>query len=159
MDPTDGLGQQRSLVLEVSIGGAGRHPCLLGRFQEAETLDTALGDDLQRVVDERLTELSVVEVGAGDMPMTKKGDHGALSPTNFTGRMLARFAIDPRVPAFEPDTVVTAELDLLPWGVAGRALAMPGRTTSTPSWRRMTATSRRCCTRASRPSTWGTAGR
>jgi glyoxylase-like metal-dependent hydrolase (beta-lactamase superfamily II) len=69
-----------------------------------------------------------IALGAGDVPMAKQGDHGALSPTNFTGRILARFAIDPRFPPFEPDIVVTAEFDLAPWGVAGRAVAMPGHT-------------------------------
>jgi hypothetical protein len=39
---------------------------LLGRFPEAETLNSALGDGLQRVVNECLAELSVVEVGAGE---------------------------------------------------------------------------------------------
>lgn len=69
-----------------------------------------------------------VAAGVGDLPMLRRGDHGALTPTNLTARLLARFAIDPRFPPFEPDVVVQSELDLAPWGVAGKAIVLPGHT-------------------------------
>ncbi|MFO0461151.1 MAG: MBL fold metallo-hydrolase [Burkholderiales bacterium] len=69
-----------------------------------------------------------VAAGAGDVPMLQRGDHGELTPTNLTARLLARFAVDPRFPPFEPDLVVRSELDLAPWGVAGKAIVLPGHT-------------------------------
>lgn len=67
-------------------------------------------------------------LGAGDLPMARAGDHGTLNPMNFTARALKRFAIDPRYEPFEPDLAVERELDLAPWGIAGRVVAMPGHT-------------------------------
>ena len=69
-----------------------------------------------------------IALAEGDVPMARAGNHGTLAPQNFTARMLNRFAIDPRFPAFEPDIIVKSELDLLPWGVRGKAVVMPGHT-------------------------------
>ena len=69
-----------------------------------------------------------IALGEGDVPMARAGNHGTLAPQNFTARLLDRFAIDPRFQAFEPDIIVTNELDLSPWGVRGKAVLMPGHT-------------------------------
>lgn len=69
-----------------------------------------------------------VAMGAGDVPMAQAGHHGTLQPTGFTARLLMRFAIDPAYPAFTPDIVVADELDLRPWGIAGKAVARSGHT-------------------------------
>lgn len=69
-----------------------------------------------------------VALGKGDVPMARAGHHGTLQPTSFTGRVLDWVAIDPAFPPFAPDIVVERELDLKPWGVDGKAMAMPGHT-------------------------------
>ncbi|MEP6502970.1 MAG: MBL fold metallo-hydrolase [Betaproteobacteria bacterium] len=69
-----------------------------------------------------------IALGAGDLAMVRTGNHGTLAPQNVTARLLDRFVIDPRYQPFEPDIVITGELDLSPWGVHGKAVAMPGHT-------------------------------
>lgn len=69
-----------------------------------------------------------VALGRGDLPMARAGHHGELTPTNFTARILKAFAIDPTYEKFEPKVVVDGPLDLAPWGIAGRVVAMPGHT-------------------------------
>ena len=69
-----------------------------------------------------------IVLGEGDLGMARAGDHGTLAPQNLTARLLDRFAIDPHYQPFEPDIIVTNELDLSPWGVRGKAVVMPGHT-------------------------------
>lgn len=67
-------------------------------------------------------------MGAGDVALARAGNHGELAPQNLTAQLLNRFAIDPRFEPFEPDIVITSELDLSTWGVPGKAVVMPGHT-------------------------------
>ena len=69
-----------------------------------------------------------IAIGEGDVAMARVGNHGTLAPQNLTARLLNRFAIDPHFEPFEPDIIVTSELDLSAWGVPGRAVVMPGHT-------------------------------
>lgn len=69
-----------------------------------------------------------IALGQGDLPLARAGHDDPMVPQNFTARLLARFAIDPHYPAFEPDIVISSELDLSAWGVPGKALVMPGHT-------------------------------
>ncbi len=69
-----------------------------------------------------------VALGQGDLPLARAGHDDTLVPQNFTARLLARFAIDPRYEPFEPDISITNELDLSSWGIPGKAIIMPGHT-------------------------------
>lgn len=69
-----------------------------------------------------------IAMGAGDATMAARGHHGELNPIGFTARILKQFAIDPTYPAFTPDVLVSTELDLAPWGLAGKVMALPGHT-------------------------------
>ena len=69
-----------------------------------------------------------IVLGEADVAMARAGNHGTLAPQNFTARLLNRFVIDPHFEPFEPDIVVTSELDLSAWGVPGKAVVMPGHT-------------------------------
>lgn len=69
-----------------------------------------------------------IALGQGDLPLARAGHDDTLVPQNLTARLLARFAINPGYPPFEPDIIITKELDLSAWGVPGKAVAMPGHT-------------------------------
>ncbi len=69
-----------------------------------------------------------IALGEGDLGMARTGNHGTLAPQNPTARLLDRFVIDPHYQPFEPDSIITSELDLSPWGVRGKAVVMPGHT-------------------------------
>lgn len=67
-------------------------------------------------------------LGRGDVTMAAAGHNDDLQPTNFTARLLKKFAIDPSYPAFKPDVVVDGDMDLRPFGVNGVARSRPGHT-------------------------------
>lgn len=69
-----------------------------------------------------------VVAGAGDATMTAAGHNDDIKPTNFMARVLKRFAIDPSYEAFTADEKVTESFDLHQFGIAGKAIAMPGHT-------------------------------
>jgi glyoxylase-like metal-dependent hydrolase (beta-lactamase superfamily II) len=69
-----------------------------------------------------------IVLGAGDVPMAARGRNDDLQPTNFTARLLKRFAIDPEYEGFAADIVVADELDLSRFGLAGRVRQLPGHT-------------------------------
>jgi len=71
---------------------------------------------------------ALLVLGKGDVPMASAGHNDELKPTNLTAEALKRFAIDPRYEAFTPDIEVDGELDLSRFGIAGRAVQMPGHT-------------------------------
>ena len=62
-----------------------------------------------------------------DADIARTGQGRPLLPTGLAGRLFAPFA--PRTaPAFEPDIIHDGELDLAPFGVAGRTIHTPGHT-------------------------------
>src|SRR5687767_7162587 len=63
----------------------------------------------------------------GDAAMTIRGHNDRLRPTGPAGRRILPF-IGQDYPSFVPDLRVEGELDLHPFGVAGRVLATPGHT-------------------------------
>lgn len=71
---------------------------------------------------------AIVVVGAHDAAMVTAGHDDELKPTNLTARLLKWFVIDPEFEGFVADVLVQDSLDLREFGIAGRALAMPGHT-------------------------------
>jgi glyoxylase-like metal-dependent hydrolase (beta-lactamase superfamily II) len=69
-----------------------------------------------------------IAVGQGDVEMAGSGHNDDLKPTSVTAFLLKHLAIDPSFEPFAPDIAVRDTLDLAPWGIAGRAVAMPGHT-------------------------------
>jgi hydroxyacylglutathione hydrolase len=72
---------------------------------------------------------ATVMMGAADIPLAQKGENDVLRPTSFTASLLKPF-ITSVYPSFEPDVAVRAgaDVDLRPWGIEGKAIAMPGHT-------------------------------
>ncbi len=72
---------------------------------------------------------ATILMGAGDAGLAQKGENDVLHPTSFTASVLKPF-ITSVYPPFEPDAVVKqgSDVDLAPWGVDGKAIAMPGHT-------------------------------
>lgn len=68
-----------------------------------------------------------IAFGAGDAPIAAAGRNDELRPTSFEAQVLKRF-VDFRFEPFSPDISITDSLDLSPWGVAGKAVVMPGHT-------------------------------
>jgi hydroxyacylglutathione hydrolase len=68
-------------------------------------------------------------LGEGDLELARLGHNDELRPTGFTARLLKPFITD-IYPDFVPDIAVheQAPVDLTPWGVDGKAIAMPGHT-------------------------------
>ena len=67
-----------------------------------------------------------------DAEIARTGQGRPLLPTGLAGRLFAPFA--PRTaPAFEPDLIHDGELDLAPFGVAGRTVHTPGHTAGSVS--------------------------
>ena len=71
---------------------------------------------------------AILVLGEGDVGMAHDGHNDELKPTNLMARILKRFAIDPVYEPFTPDVQVQGELDLTRFGIAGRAVQMPGHT-------------------------------
>ena len=69
-----------------------------------------------------------IAMGQGDVEMARSGRNDELKPTSVTAFLLKHLAIDPNFEPFAPDIAVHDTLDLAPWGIAGRASAMPGHT-------------------------------
>jgi glyoxylase-like metal-dependent hydrolase (beta-lactamase superfamily II) len=82
-----------------------------------------LASELRRISGAR------VAIGAGDVAQAQAGENDPLRPTGFTGA-----ALKPFIPSEFPETVadiVVREhepVDLSPWGVSGKLVAMPGHT-------------------------------
>jgi glyoxylase-like metal-dependent hydrolase (beta-lactamase superfamily II) len=70
-----------------------------------------------------------VMLGIGDYALATSGHNDELKPTGFTGALLKPF-ITSEYPSFVPDIVVRPgdEIDLAPWGLAGKVVEMPGHT-------------------------------
>jgi len=77
----------------------------------------------------RLRQLSGAKVVAhrGDLAMLEAGHNRPLHPMGFLGRLLRSFSDKP-FPPLHPDIVLDGELDLRPWGVAGKIVPVPGHT-------------------------------
>ncbi|MFN9774499.1 MAG: MBL fold metallo-hydrolase [Burkholderiales bacterium] len=67
-------------------------------------------------------------LGSADLDMAGAGHNDDLKPTSFMATLLKQFAIDPTYEAFKPDRVITGEMRLEEWGIAGRVYPMPGHT-------------------------------
>jgi hydroxyacylglutathione hydrolase len=82
-----------------------------------------LAADLQRVA------RATIVLGEGDVPMASAGENDELRPTGFTGALLKPFIRSVYTP-FVPDITVAVDhpLDLGPWGIDGKVVAMPGHT-------------------------------
>jgi hydroxyacylglutathione hydrolase len=74
-----------------------------------------------------LRERTGAPIVTGDAALTRRGHNDRLKPTGPAGRRVLPF-IGQDYPAFVPDRAVEGELDLHPFGVAGRVLAVPGHT-------------------------------
>ena len=70
----------------------------------------------------------MVVAGTGDTTMTAAGHNDDIKPTNFMARLLKRCAIDPRYEAFTADVQIVEPFDLHRFGIAGKAIQMPGHT-------------------------------
>jgi len=70
-----------------------------------------------------------IMLGAGDTGLAQAGRDDELVPTSFFARLIRPSIIDV-YPDFVPDIAVRedAAVDLAPWGVQGKAIAMPGHT-------------------------------
>lgn len=66
--------------------------------------------------------------GAKDAVMTRAGHNDDIKPTNLMARILKRYAIDPSYEGFVADILIDNSLDLNQYGIAGRAIQMPGHT-------------------------------
>jgi glyoxylase-like metal-dependent hydrolase (beta-lactamase superfamily II) len=77
----------------------------------------------------RLHELSgaPVAVQRGDLAMLAAGHNRPLRPTGWLGRLVRSFSDKP-FPPVTPDLVFDGELDLRPYGVAGKVVPAPGHT-------------------------------
>lgn len=80
-----------------------------------------LANDVRRVSGAK------VMLGAGDVEQARAGHNDPLLPTSFMATLLRPFI--PQVfPETDADFVVKESIDLAPWGIDGRAIAMPGHT-------------------------------
>ena len=68
-----------------------------------------------------------IALGAPDAVIAAAGKNDELRPTGFEAEILKRF-VDFKFTPYTPDILITDSLDLSPWGVAGRAILMPGHT-------------------------------
>ena len=77
---------------------------------------------------QKLARAKVV-LGAGDLPLAAAGHNDDLEPTGLAGSLLKPF-ITSVYPELAPDVLVRPgeTLDLAPWGIAGKVVAMPGHT-------------------------------
>lgn len=65
--------------------------------------------------------------GVGDAAMTRRGHNDRLQPTGAPGRRIMPFVVQD-YPGYTPDIEVVDTLDLRPYGVAGKVIAVPGHT-------------------------------
>ena len=77
----------------------------------------------------RLHQLSGAPVvaGRGDVTMLQAGHNRPLHPTGFLGKLLRSYSDRP-FPPVTPDIAIDGELDLAPYGVAGKLVPAPGHT-------------------------------
>ncbi len=70
-----------------------------------------------------------IMLGAGDTELARLGHNDELLPTSFTASLLKPFITD-IYPTFAPDLAVHVgqPIDLTPWGLDGKAIALPGHT-------------------------------
>jgi hydroxyacylglutathione hydrolase len=82
-----------------------------------------LAADIQRI------GRATVILGAGDVPLAVVGHNDDLKPTGFAGSVLKPFIRSIYTP-FTPDIAVSEgdTVDLSPWGIDGKVVAMPGHT-------------------------------
>jgi hydroxyacylglutathione hydrolase len=75
----------------------------------------------------REASLARIVLGAGDLAAARRGQNDPLLATGLTGTLL-RPLIPSYFPELEPDIAVGEPLSLLPWGVDGQVIRMPGHT-------------------------------
>ncbi len=80
-----------------------------------------LAADIQRLA------LAKVFLGQGDVPLAQNGHNDILKPTGFGAALLKPFIPDVYA-ELSPDVVVREPIDLLPYGIDGTLVPMPGHT-------------------------------
>lgn len=65
--------------------------------------------------------------------LLREGASAALEPRDLLGRLLLGPTLKMKIPPVEPDVVFDGELDLGPYGVAGKVVATPGHTADSAS--------------------------
>ncbi len=80
-----------------------------------------LAADIQRL------SLAKVFLGEGDIPLAQNGHNDVLKPTGFGAALLKPFIPDV-YPGLSPDVVVRDPIDMLPYGIDGTLMQMPGHT-------------------------------
>lgn len=68
-----------------------------------------------------------VALGAADASLAAAGRNDDLKTTSHSARFIKPM-VDFTYPPFAPDTLIQSELDLAPYGIAGKAVLMPGHT-------------------------------
>jgi glyoxylase-like metal-dependent hydrolase (beta-lactamase superfamily II) len=68
-----------------------------------------------------------IAIGAGDLPMARRGEDDELHPTSFFAALI-RPVIPDHYHPFTPDIVVADRVDLHEYGIAGHLEPMPGHT-------------------------------
>jgi glyoxylase-like metal-dependent hydrolase (beta-lactamase superfamily II) len=70
-----------------------------------------------------------VAAGRGDLVKLRTASNDPIRPRTLFGRLLMALPLPmPSMTPFEPELLVDGELDLAPYGVAGRAISTPGHT-------------------------------
>ncbi len=90
-------------------------------------LTHAHSDHAANVAEIKHRSKAKVVLQRGDLGFATAGDHGKLRVSSFLGYFLKWF-IDPKYEAFTPDFIYDSMYDLIPWGIGGYIMAMPGHT-------------------------------
>jgi glyoxylase-like metal-dependent hydrolase (beta-lactamase superfamily II) len=85
------------------------------------------GDHAGGAAEMRRLSGAPIAVQRGDVAMLQAGHNRPLHPTGWLGRLLRSFSDKP-FPPFTPDVILDGELDLRPYGVAGKVVPAPGHT-------------------------------
>ncbi len=68
-----------------------------------------------------------IAIHRGDVELVRQGSNGTPKPTCLMGYLIRAF-VNRGYPPFEPDILIDEEIDLTPFGVAGRIVFTPGHT-------------------------------
>lgn len=125
---------ERVVVVDTGVPGSARRVLRALRRRGFSPQDVALivlthahADHAGAAAELRARTGAAIVAGAGDEAMMTRGHNGAMKPTARPGRAIEPF-IGKDYPRFTPDLLLTAPLDLHPFGVPGRVLVTPGHT-------------------------------
>jgi hydroxyacylglutathione hydrolase len=120
----------------VDTGTVGDHDDIVHALEDNGFFPSHLGlivvthghaDHAGLAADLRTMSGAPIMLGEGDLPLARRGSNDVLQPTSVTASLLKPF-ITSVYQDFEPDIAVRDPVSLLPWGVDGTVLAMPGHT-------------------------------